>query len=227
MLGWFDANKKKTFRPIRQHNALTMRLHKQRAATLGTGDLRAAVELPEGEDKLEWIAALTVDFVNDVNLVYGMVCEYCTSSCCPVMCAGPKWEYKWADGKRHKTPIDVSAPQYVDLLFAWVQEQMEDPSIFPTAPGTPFPADFMDHVRSIYRRLYRVFAHIYHCHFERVQSLSFEAHLNTCFKHFMFFVLEFSLINPDELQPLQLLWEKLEEEDRKKWVRGAPATAST
>jgi MOB kinase activator 1 len=33
-----------------------------------------------------------------------------------------------------------------------------------------------------------VYAHIYHSHFKAICSLGEEAHLNTCFKHFIFFV---------------------------------------
>ena len=39
----------------------------------------------------------------------------------------------------------------------------------------------------IFKRLFRVYAHIYHSHFKNVCGLGEEAHLNTCFKHFMYF----------------------------------------
>lgn len=39
-----------------------------------------------------------VDFFNEINLLYGVVAEFCTDASCPVMCAGPKYEYMWADG---------------------------------------------------------------------------------------------------------------------------------
>ena len=42
------------------------------AATLGSGNLRLAVMLPEGEDINEWVAVNTVDFFNQVNKkIYG------------------------------------------------------------------------------------------------------------------------------------------------------------
>lgn len=66
--------------------------------------------------------------------------------------------------------------------------QIDDPSVFPGQFGEPFPANFMDVVRTIFKRLFRVYAHIYHSHFKQVCSLGEEAHLNTCFKHFIFFV---------------------------------------
>lgn len=51
----------------------------------------------------------------------------------------------------------------------------------------PFPHNFVDVVKVIFKRLFRVYAHIYHSHFKHVCSLGEEAHLNTCFKHFMYF----------------------------------------
>ena len=64
---------------------------------------------------------------------------------------------------------------------------MDDPRIFPQQYGVPFPGNFMDVVRTVFKRLFRVYAHIYHTHFRSVCGLGEEAHLNTCFKHFMYF----------------------------------------
>lgn len=53
--------------------------------------------------------------------------------------------------------------------------------------GSPFPANFKEVVKTIFKRLFRVYAHIYHSHFQKIVSLKEEAHLNTCFKHFILF----------------------------------------
>lgn len=66
--------------------------------------------------------------------------------------------------------------------------QIDDPSVFPGQFGEPFPPNFMEVVRTIFKRLFRVYAHIYHSHFKQVCSLGEEAHLNTCFKHFIIFI---------------------------------------
>lgn len=60
--------------------------------------------------------------------------------------------------------------------------------MFPGQFGEPFPPNFMDVVRTIFKRMFRVYAHIYHSHFKQVCSLGEEAHLNTCFKHFIIFI---------------------------------------
>jgi MOB kinase activator 1 len=44
-------------------------------------------------------------------------------------------------------------------------------------------------VKTIFKRLFRVYAHIYHSHFQTIVRLKEEAHLNTCFKHFAMFTL--------------------------------------
>ena len=206
------ADKAKTFRPKRNHRVGTKRyeLHKYAQATLGTGNLHDAVTLPEGEDVNEWLAVNTVDFFNEINLLYGVIAEFCTDCDCPVMCAGPKYEYMWADGVTIKKPMAVSAPKYVDFLMTWVQNQLDDEKLFPTQLGVAFPVDFVERVQHIFKRLFRVYAHIYYCHFERMTALGAEPHLNTCFKHYMYFVYEFNLIpNKQELAPLQELIDKL------------------
>ncbi len=43
--------------------------------------------------------------------------------------------------------------------------------------------------KTIFKRLFRVYAHIYHSHFKQIQQLEEEAHLSTCFKHFITFTL--------------------------------------
>jgi len=65
--------------------------------------------------------------------------------------------------------------------------QMDDPRMFPQQYGEPFPPDFRAVVRTVFKRLFRVYAHLYHSHFRHVCSLGEEAHLNTCFKHFAYF----------------------------------------
>jgi hypothetical protein len=45
------------------------------------------------------------------------------------------YEYRWSDGVKIKKPIQVNAPEYVNLLLNWVEDQFNDESIFPTDHG--------------------------------------------------------------------------------------------
>lgn len=74
------------------------------------------------------------------------------------------------------------------------------PSVWLT--GTPFPKTFMQVAKKILSRLFRVFVHVYIHHFDRVSQMGAEAHVNTCYKHFYYFVTEFNLTDHKELEPL-------------------------
>jgi MOB kinase activator 1 len=60
-------------------------------------------------------------------------------------------------------------------------------------------------VKNIYKRLFRVYAHIFHTHFGEVEARGAEAHLNRSFKHLMYFILEFDLVEEADLVPLKSL----------------------
>jgi len=207
----FSGKKSHTFKPKKniQEGTKQYQLKQYAEATLGSGNLKLAVKLPEGEDLNEWLAVNTVDFFNQINMLYGTITEFCTPQACPIMSAGPKYEYHWADGTTIKKAIKVSAPEYVDYLMSWTQNQLDDETIFPSKIGVPFPPKFQSLVRNIFKRLFRVYAHIYHSHFPKIVSLGEEAHLNTSFKHFIYFVQEFNLVEKKELAPLQELISQL------------------
>jgi len=188
------------------HQKKLLELQRNISETLGCdGSMREAVKLPKGEDEEEWIAANVCDFFNAQQFLFDMVQEHCTERTCEVMSAGPKFEYRWADDDRVKVPISVSAPEYVGLLFRWIEKQIDDERVFPKARGAQFPKDFKKKAKKICTRLFRVYAHLYHSHFKIICALSAEKHLNTIFKHFVYFAVEFSLISHEEMLPLREL----------------------
>jgi len=212
-LSFWERNK--TFKPEKKvkggkkeklHNTIKATMK----ATLGGGDLRKTVQLPEGEDLNEWIAVNTVHFYNAANMIYGTCAEFCTDESCKTMSAGRN-EYLWKDDKNYKKPTKVTAPQYIDLLLNWVNEQISDPQLFPVDENAKFPRNFMNRVKDIYKRLFRLYAHIYYSHFEKISSIGAKAHLNTCFKHFVFFILEFKLVDDKDLAPLKNFIDKFKD----------------
>ena len=50
------------------------------------------------------------------------------------MSAGPENEYLWSDAT--KKNVKVSAPQYVDYVMSWIQQQLDDQTAFPTKAGS-------------------------------------------------------------------------------------------
>ncbi|XP_048458399.1 MOB kinase activator 3B-like [Rhincodon typus] len=205
-------NKDRTFRPRKKFEPGTQRfeLFKKAQASLKSGvDLKTVVQLPAGENLNDWIAVNTVDFFNRINLIYGTICEYCTERSCPVMSGGLKYEYRWQDEHKYKKPTKVTAPQYMNLLMDWIEALINNEENFPTRVGVPFPKNFMQLCKKILTRLFRVFVHVYIHHFDRISAMGAEAHVNTCYKHFYYFVTEFDLTDERELEPLKAMTEKI------------------
>lgn len=204
--------KGKTFRPKKRFSTGTIRysLHKQAQASLQSGiNLRQVVCLPEGEKMNDWLAVHVVDFFNRINLIYGTVSEYCSEITCPIMSGGSRYEYLWADGENYKKPTHLPAPRYVELLMDWIESQINNENVFPVSTDVPFPKTFVTLCRKILTRLFRVFVHVYIHHFDRIVSIGAEAHVNTCYKHFYYFVQEFDLISAKELEPLNEMTSKI------------------
>eukprot|EP00904_Undaria_pinnatifida_P004442 jgi/Undpi1/1399/HiC_scaffold_11.g04791.m1 len=148
----------------------------------------------------------TVDFFNEVSLLYGIVADGAAQFERPGEGFPPGFEYLWC-----------SAPQYVDHVMTWVEDQINKEDIFPTTPGektenTTYESDFKKTAMTIFKRLFRVFAIIYCSHFDNIEQLGAAAHLNTSFKHFIFFALEFDLLARKEMDPLEALVTPLVEE---------------
>eukprot|EP00879_Flechtneria_rotunda_P022355 GHRR01023586.1.p3 GENE.GHRR01023586.1~~GHRR01023586.1.p3 ORF type:complete len:108 (+),score=22.27 GHRR01023586.1:439-762(+) len=58
------------------------------------------------------------------TLFWLLVCcvQQCVTDggCCLIM----QYEYLWADGVKYKKPVRLSAPEYVDKLFDWIEDQV-------------------------------------------------------------------------------------------------------
>lgn len=174
-----------------------------------------AVRIPDGELFEEWLALHTVDFFNHLNILYGTLTEFCTSRECPVMCAGPRFEYHWQDptSVKYRRSTRLSAPDYIECLLNWTQAQIDDETLFPVNSSTDFPPNFVDRVKAILRRLFRIYAHIYNHHFAQVCALRLEVHLNTSYRHFFLFVSEYKLVDPKEMIPLAEINDAIIEEN--------------
>ena len=95
-------------------------------------------------------------------------------------------------------PIEgLTGAEYCDHVLSWVEELLDDRSVFPVEDDEPWPEDFVSkHMTTVYRRMFRVFNIIYHEHFKFIKEQeNAEFHLNTCFKHFIFFCKEFGLLD--------------------------------
>ncbi|VEU19834.1 DEKNAAC100380 [Brettanomyces naardenensis] len=186
--------------------------------TLGSDSaLVQAVKLPKGEEINEWLAVHVVNFYNQINMLYGTITEFCSPTTCPRMIATQEYEYLWQDPmNRRKPPVSLSAPGYVEALMTWIQSFLDDDSVFPTKMGVPFPRQFPALVRTIMKRLFRVYAHMYCHHFDEINELGLQTHLNTSLKHFVLFCREFQLLSPKDYGPMDELVARMLEDDTKR-----------
>ncbi|XP_064186132.1 MOB kinase activator 3A isoform X4 [Anguilla rostrata] len=205
-------NKDRTFRPKWKFEPRTphLVLHKKAQASLDTMlYFKQMVQLPHGEGLHNWVAVHVVDFFNGINLIYGTISDSCTEQSCPVMSGGPKYEYRWQDDGKYKRPTALPAPKYMSLLMDWIEVQINNKDIFPINAGTPFPKTFMQVAKKILSRLFRVFVHVYFHHFDHVSQMGAEAHVNTYYKYFYYFVTEFNLMDHKQLEPLKEMTSRM------------------
>ena len=189
-------------------------------------DIRNLVKAPAFADIDDWLSIHTVDFYNDLSLLCGTVLEFCekngiedssgekggqTKGGCHVMTAGPKYKYLWKDDGDFNSPMDMSASQYINVGLEWIDAQLDDSELFPSE-GQPYSNNFQQTVRQIFKIFFRIYAHLYHSHFNDFVRLEVESHLNDSFRHFIFFVKEFNLLHAHELPPLQQLISFLEQQ---------------
>merc|ERR1719285_711299 len=132
--------------------------------TLGVGDIRYIVKKPEAEMLGEWLTSNAVEISKEIEFIYGVLADYCTKENCPSMTAGRRFEYLWADGVKYIEPVKLSAPEYVKHLMDWVNKMLE-PYVNKrklTQTGEFASKSWKKAFRNIFKRLFRVYAHIYH-----------------------------------------------------------------
>lgn len=167
------------------------------------------VQLPPEESVHDWYAVNVIHFYNIASMVYGTASAMCTPTTCPEMNAGAKYQYLWQDEDAYPTPTPLCAKDYISRLFDWIEVRISDPSLFPTEENQAYSDEFMPCVRTIFKRLFRMYGHLYYSHFKQIRELGAEAHLHSSFQHFSFFILYHDIVPKEELQPLQKLIAKL------------------
>lgn len=163
-------------------------------------DLKQLVDLPNGLGYNEWLASHTVDFFQHINLIYGTISEFCTSTTCPEMVGPCHRQYVWTDERNRK--VRTTAPQYIDYVMTFTQRTINNEALFPSRLANEFPNEFESVVRRVFQLLFHVIAHVYHNHFRELMLLTLHAHLNCIFAHFSLFNERFKLIDTRETEVL-------------------------
>ncbi|KAJ3381981.1 hypothetical protein HDU92_005014 [Lobulomyces angularis] len=201
----------KTFKPRKKfNNPKRDKFSTQIIKTLGFS-LTDAVKIPnDGTCRNEWLVVncnVCVYFYNQMNLLHGCLSEICTVETCPTMSAGGRYEFLWKSEEKKGKPYRVPAPIYIQNTLDWVSKLFDDENCFSTS--NEFPLNFEKKIlQKIFKRYFRFYAHIYHSHLKELEYMNEDRHFNTCFKHFIMFSMEFSLIDDKELEPLSSIVSK-------------------
>jgi len=190
--------------PVPAHTGL-YKLHLQADATLNAAGAYEAVRLPVGIDENEWIAAQMVGVFEQVCNLVSVLDDICN---CPRMSAGKHVQYNWADEKNPQ-PQELTATQYMNTLVTYAESHLSDRELLPV-DNSAFPPRFRQVMATLCKRFFRVYAHAFLSHFQELSEGGVQAELNFCFKHFLFFVLEFDLVDRRVMQPLEQLIQKFE-----------------
>ncbi|KAI1808279.1 Mob1/phocein [Daldinia bambusicola] len=158
----------------------------------------------------------------------------CNPQTCPRMSAGANHSFTWLNYKRE--PVELPAYEYITLMQRWISGKIDDTNIFPTDTNgvsyahnpsittTPlsqlsnpedkdwigkasgFPENFVEVCQTIFRQMFRVYAHLYWAHFiDPFYHLNLEKQLNSCFSHFVLTACALDMLKPQELEPMQPL----------------------
>lgn len=176
------------------------------------GSFKTIVQLPKYVDYGEWLSLNIFEMYGHLNSFYGVISEYVTPEQYPTMSAGPNTNYLWKDTTGQA--INLPACQYIDYVLTWISSKVNDQTVFPTKNGGAFPPNFIKDCKNIVRQMFRIFAHMYHNHFDKLVHLLLEAHWNSFFAHFVSFCKEFNLLDRKEMAPLLPLVESLEQQGK-------------
>lgn len=168
--------------------------------------IKEIVKLPSGESLDEWVAAYAHDFFIQLRLVYDVFSEFCTADTCPTMSAGDSYQYVWTVGKESKS---LPASEYISKFFDWAESIFNNPKIFPDLNGT-FPKDFVEIVaKTLFKRMFRVFAHLFYSHLSEMEQLEILPEITNLFTHFSLFAKEYELITKTEFEPMEMVLKSL------------------
>ena len=185
----------------------------------GTGHTREAVRRPPGEDADSWVASQTLLVFQHVDLLWELLGDGCAPEL--PMTAGSSAEYLLPRDLALEASDDgggellrLPAAEYIPSVLKWASALLSDEAIFPTSPETRFPKKSAQLIKTITRRMFRIFAHIFHHHWTRAEELGILAHLNTTFRHVLFFAEEFELLAAKEFEPLKEVIEQIKADEQ-------------
>lgn len=118
----------------------------------------------------------------------------------------------WCDGVTFINPISIPARTYMKFCLLWTQKQWKDPEIIPSTPTTIlYPQNILTTWKMMYRRLLRVYAHLYVNHkadFDKIGVLG--SVIQCMLRRFILYGIESGLTSKKELEPVKGILKKIQ-----------------
>ena len=152
-----------------------------------------SVKLPANMDSSQWFAINTDRIRNDAFKLCDKVSKYCTDKTCPQMCATNKFVWLWSDGIEFKYPVKCTAPEHIKYLREWCDKEIKNYSQI-KEKTSKYPPSFPHVAQSIIKRTLRVYAHLYHHHFQTLRQLNLVDVFDDQFGYLYFFAQEAGII---------------------------------
>lgn len=121
----------------------------------------------------------------------------------------------WCDGITFINPISVPARTYMKFCLLWTQNQLKDQNVITSSPKDFYSADILSTWKMMYRRLLRVYAHLYINHKESFDKMGVLGFVLECMlRRFILFGTETGLTSKKELLPVKTILKKIQREFR-------------
>jgi MOB kinase activator 1 len=202
--------KQQTMVTSKQLTILTGKYNKVHKVTgdVVRSDFLELIEIPPGIAKSDWLIINAIDFLERTELLFSSCSLFCTVNTCPMFNAGPHYHYFWEDADTPQ-PVQLSAPEYFNSLKHWIRRNLGDEKLFPKASGAELSSEAIDILKTTFRRLFRIMAHMYMCHFSHIQKQSMEKVINTVCGHYSTFAMQYEMVQLHDLEMLEPVYEAI------------------
>eukprot|EP00475_Leptophrys_vorax_P042947 TRINITY_DN8113_c0_g1_i1.p1 TRINITY_DN8113_c0_g1~~TRINITY_DN8113_c0_g1_i1.p1 ORF type:complete len:288 (+),score=49.17 TRINITY_DN8113_c0_g1_i1:302-1165(+) len=151
---------------------------------------------PSGQNLDSWLLVQVLCFVKVFQvfhrLVIGGDCD------CDTMSAGHQYEYRWRDIETGDV-LHVGASTYMHFLYEWSESISSDQNSFSCNDGRDVSSDMA-------RRLFRVYAHVFHEHYSLICSKRLSSEFDARLIHLSHFLLRYKMVTSKELLPMRLFF---------------------
>lgn len=159
--------------------------------------------MPTGETCSSWIALHVIDFLEVIQTLWAVASEdkkYILSG----QGFPPGFNFTLS-GKDINVSSSVSAPVYIEEVLYWIEAEImnDDSNFFSDDDNDQYDATSSSALyNKIYVYLFHVYAILFSTYQETFQDYGMIVHLNSTFKHFIFFCTQFELLPEQEVECL-------------------------